>query len=108
MSITLEQKEVTIGGKIYILQAFTTSLGLEIQNELIGLEQRGESFSASLIEKAVLNGAYIGSAKITKELFNKHFSRKYKDLMELFQQILVFNYGEGEEGPNAESDTSEK
>lgn len=108
MSITLEQKEVTIGEKIYILQAFPTSLGLEVQNELAMLQANGEPITGSLIEKAVTNGAYIGSAKISKELFNKHFSRKYKDLMDLFQAILVFNYGEAEEGPNAESDTSEK
>lgn len=102
----LEQKQVTIGEKLYILTAFPATLGLEIQMEMANLETQGLVFSASLIEKAITNGASLASARMDKKLIDKHFSRKYKEMMELFYAIIEFNFG-GDSDPNVESDTSE-
>ncbi len=106
MSNALEQKEVQIGGKTYILVAFPATLGLEIQMELMNLQSQGIQASASVVEKAITNGAYLASAKLDKKLIDKHFARKYNDMMELFGKIMEFNFG-GDEDPNAQSDTSE-
>lgn len=108
MSNVLEQKEVTIDGKIYILSAFPATTGLEIQMEMMDLQSQGRAFSASVVEKAITNGAYLGSAKLDKKLIDKHFSRKYNQMMELFAAICEFNFGSGEDGPNDQSDTSEQ
>lgn len=108
MSNVLEQKEVEIDGKLYILHAFPATLGLEIQMDLMNLQSQGLSVSASVVEKAITNGAYLASAKLTKALIDKHFSRKYNQMMELFAAIIEFNFGAGEEGPNGQSDTSEQ
>jgi hypothetical protein len=108
MSNVLEQKEVTVGGKLYILTAFPATLGLEIQMDLMNLQAQGIQVSASVVEKAITNGASLASAKITKALMDKHFARKYGEMMELFTAIIEFNFGAGEEGPNDQSDTSDQ
>lgn len=108
MSNIIEQKEVTIDGKIYILTAFPATLGLEIQMEMINLQMQGLTYTSSLVEKAITNGASLASAKLTKALIDKHFSRRYNQMMELFAAIVEFNFGSGEEGPNERSDTSDQ
>lgn len=100
----LEQKEVSIGGKLYILTAVPTDFGLEVQIELQSLLSNGLPPTADLIERVVCKGATLGSAPITKQTFNKHFARKYGVLMELFSEICKFNF-EDEDSPNVESDT---
>lgn len=108
--MSLETKEVTIDGKIYILTAFPATLGLEIQMEMVNLQTQGMAVSASLIEKAISNGACLASAKLDKKLIDKHFARRYQQMMELFYAVMGFNFGDeaGEGSPNAESDTSEQ
>jgi hypothetical protein len=106
MSNVLEQKEVTIDDRIYILTAFPATVGLEIQMEMMDLQTEGRSFSAAVVEKAITNGAYLGSAKLDKKLIDKHFARKYDQMMQLFAAICEFNFGAGEDGPNEQSDTS--
>lgn len=105
--MSLEQKEVSIGGRVYILQAFPATLGLEIQMDLMNLQTMGQAVSASVVEKAITNGAFLGSAKMDKKTIDKHFSRKYGEMMELFSAIIAFNFGD-EEDPNADSDTSDQ
>lgn len=107
MSNVLEQKEVTIGGKLYILTAFPATLGLEIQMDMMNLQAEGRQASAAVVEKALTNGATLASAKLTKALIDKNFSRKYGEMMELFMAIVEFNFG-GDEGPNEQSDTSDQ
>jgi len=108
MSNVLEQKEVTIDGKLYTLTAFPATLGLEIQMDMMNLQSEGKQASSAVVEKAITNGAYLASAKLTKALIDKHFSRRYGQMMELFMAIMEFNFGAGEEGPNEQSDTSEQ
>lgn len=105
---TLEQKEEKVGDVLYILTAFPTMIGLEIQSEIMACTVAGLPFPPTLIKKAVCQGATIGSARIDDKKFDKHFSKKYQELMELFYKILAFNFGgvEDEESPNEESDTS--
>lgn len=105
MSNALEQKEVTIDDKVYVLVAFPATVGLEIQMEMQNLQSQGIAMSAAVIEKAISNGAFLASAKFTKALIDKHFSRRYKQMMELFFAILDFNFGSAED-PNEQSDTS--
>lgn len=103
----LEQKEVTVGGKLYILTALPAEYGLDMQMKLQNMAAIGQPPSAEMIKATICKGASLASAKITSELFDKHFARKYGAMLELFAEICKFNFEE-DEGPNGESDTSDQ
>ena len=103
-----DQKEIKIGDSTYILTAFPAMFGIDVQLQLLQLNQAGIPYSTDLVEKVVTKGATLGSLALTKQKIDSHFRKKLPELLKLFEEILVFNFGDGDENsPNGESDTSE-
>lgn len=100
-----EQHTVVIGNETYLITAFDATFGLNVMSQLQKMGESNELPSGAFVKGVVLNCVSWKNKMMTEELFNTHFSKKYKELMELFKEILNFNFGE--EGPNDESGTSE-
>ena len=92
---TLEQKEVQVGDDVYLLEAFPAKFGLTIMEEML----KGENFSTSRMVDILLRSVSYQGRLFTEQTFNKHFSRKYKEVAELFNEVLVFNFGETLDNP---------
>jgi hypothetical protein len=104
----LEQKEVVVGQNNYLITALDATYGLSVLNALMTMES---SPPANFVKEVVLRSVKVNNIQPTEQWFNKHFARNYKELYELFSQIVNFNFdfdmdSEGE-SPNVESDTSE-
>ena len=101
-----EQKTVEVGGDTYLLTALTTSAGFETMAKL---QEMGESLIPDplFLRKLIVESAAINNTAFDVARYERHFSRKHKVALELFQEIVKFNFPEIEDGPNAESDTSE-
>ena len=101
----MEDTTKQIGETTYVLKLFPTMVGLNIINRLT---TGGGAYTEDIILDVVTKGAVIGSASIDRKKFDKHFSGKYSELMELFVEILKFNKlfpdVEGEEGNEQDSE----
>lgn len=89
----LEQKEVVVGGEKYLITALGALKGLEYAPKLNGADNK---FIAQLIMETVSHG----NMPLTGDKFDKHFSRRYESIYNLFEEILEFNWGVGTENPN--------
>lgn len=107
-TIALEQTEKEIGGNRYLITALDALTGLDVMNNISESESKGEPLEPGFIKRVIMKSVTINNKQMTGDVFDKIFSRKYKELSELFGEIVKFNFGEGEDSPNAESDTSEE
>lgn len=86
-----------IDGVGYVLKLFPTMVGL---NFISRLERDG--MAPEVIRDVVVKGCSIGSVGMTEAKFDNQFKGKYKQMMELFAEILKYNNlfpeAEGEEG----------
>lgn len=102
----MEEITKQIGETTYVLKLFPTMLGLSIINRL----QAAGAHTEEIILDVVTKGATIGSVTIDRKKFDKHFQGKYKELIELFGEILIHNKlfpdveVEGEEGNEEDSE----
>lgn len=104
MSIFIPE-EITkkFGDTSYLIRALPAEYGLEVLRTLSEVENPTPKFMKEVIFKSVT----VNNMQPTDEWFNKHFSRNYKELHDLFATIVEFNFGSGEEdSPNAEGGTS--
>lgn len=85
-----EEKEVVINDTKYDVKALPAIKGLQLMTEL---EKAGSMPPPDLVRAVVLESVTVNSIQPTDEWFNKHFSRNYKELYELFSEIVDFNFG---------------
>lgn len=103
----LEQKEVVVGGNTYLVTALDATYGLTVLNALMTMESTPP---ANFVKEIVLRSVKVNNIQPTEQWFNKHFARNYKELYDLFGQIVNFNFEfdvNNANDPNAGSDTSE-
>lgn len=104
MSI-LQQKNVIVGGEQYVITQLPAMLGLTIQ-----FDMERDGVTPQLIQKVICSSVIFGSSLITDKVFDSKFAGKYADLMDLFQECLVFNFTEdvdGEQVPLEEKGSDE-
>lgn len=86
-----------IGGTSYVLKLFPTITGLRIMQSL-----ERDGFTPETIRDTIVKGCGIGSTAMTEAKFDTHFRGKYREMMELFAEILKYNNlfpeTDGEEG----------
>ena len=92
-----------IGGTGYVLKLFPTMVGMRIMQSL-----EREGFSPETIRECVVKGCSIGSTGMTEAKFDTHFRGKYKDMMELFAEILKYNNLFPEDGEEGNEEGSEE
>lgn len=92
-----------IGGTGYALKLFPTMVGMRIMQSL-----EREGFSPEVIRDAVVKGCSIGSVGMTEAKFDTHFRGKYREMMELFAEILKYNNLFPEEGEEGNEEGSEE
>lgn len=85
-----EDKEVKINNTKYTIKSLPAMKGLHLMNEL---EKSGSTPHPDLVRAVVLESVTVNNIQPTDEWFNKHFSRNYKELYELFSEIVDFNFG---------------
>lgn len=104
----LEQKQTTVGGKDYLIVALPALLGLSLIDHM-GSRGLEASISPAMQTQVLLRSLRYQNKEFTEETFNIHFSRRYKDILELTKQVLEFNLGdfmEQGDNPLAESEES--
>lgn len=92
MSI-LQQKNVIVGGEQYVITQLPAMLGLTVQ-----FDMERDGVTPQLIQKMICSSVIFGSSLITDKVFDSKFAGKYSDLMDLFQECLVFNFTEDDNG----------
>lgn len=84
----LEQKEVEVGGHKYLIQAMPFTYGMTVMDEMSEGALNPDRITDILKKSLTYRGK-----QFTNNDFEKHFSRRYKDVGELLGIILEFNYG---------------
>lgn len=92
----LEQKEVVIGGEKYLITAMGASEGLEYIPK-IGKE------TPSMVKEAIIKYVSHQGVKFDVSRFDKHFSKKYSEIYDLYNEIINFNFEGVISSPNEES-----
>lgn len=97
--MALETKELTLGGyktaagevedRLYILTKFPATKGLQIQMKLA--EGR---LDPELVRDVIVSSVAVGSVKMDAKRFDDHFSGRYKHMMDLFNEVVAFNFDE--------------
>ena len=86
-----------IGGVGFTLKLFPAMVGLNVISRL-----EREGMTGEVIREVIVKGSSKGSVAITEKSFDSLFAGKYKEMMELFAEILQYNNlfpeAEGEEG----------
>lgn len=103
MSISEETKEVQVQGESFIVKQFPVMVGLDIQHRLMSVGS-----SPELIREIICKGAQKGSVNIDEKKFDKLFKGKYKQLYELRDAVLAFNFGDMGDDPLDESEGTEE
>lgn len=88
----LEQTEITVGEQTYIVTAMTATEGLKF------LDENQEVLDSGKSDVAIMRKIICKSVGMDEKKFDKHFSRKYKQMRTLYMEILKFNFPENEEG----------
>ena len=101
-----EQKQMTIGTDNYIITAFDATYGLDVLAQVQKLGMSGESPSGKFLKDVILKSVTVNNFQLDDKTFDKHFSKKYTQMFQLFEAIISFNFGD-ENDPNGDSDTSE-
>lgn len=92
----LEQKEVEVGGCNYLITAMGASEGLEFIPK-IGKE------NSELIKSTIMKFVSFEGMAFDNNRFDKHFSKKYKEIYDLYNEIVTFNFEGVMESPNDQS-----
>lgn len=100
----LEQKTVEVGDKEYLIQAFPAKYGLTVMEEMMSGDG---NFSTTRMVDIICRSVTYRNKLFTEQTFGVHFSRKYKEIVELFNEVLVFNFGEESDIP-LDSESSER
>lgn len=101
----LEQTDITVGENTYVVTAMTATEGLKFLDENQEVLDSGKS-DVAIMRKIICKHATLSGIAMDEKKFDKHFSRKYKQMRTLYMEILKFNFPENEEGFQ-EPDTEE-
>jgi len=96
-----EEKTIEIGGNNYLIKEVPALYCLGV---LTRLRNMGDSANPEFIKEVVFKSITCNNIQPTEDWFNKHFSRNYEELFQLFEVIIDFNFGgeeEAEENPKA-------
>jgi len=104
--IAREQHTITIDKTNYIITAFDATYGLRVMAQVQKMLDSGETPQPEFVKEVIMKSVTVNNMQLDEKGFNGHFSKKYKAMFELFNEILKFNFGDDED-PNGESDTSE-
>lgn len=85
---TLEFKEVTIGDNYYIITAMGAEDGMAFLDEYMDMGKVSPKKQKEIIVKYVKANNKV----FTDKSYDIHFSRKYKELGELFLEVFNFNF----------------
>lgn len=99
----MEEKIFTKGENNYKLRLFPTMLGLKIQRKLSQIGIDGPE--PEVIFEVISHGCSINNIAVSQKKFDEHFKGKYTELLEVFHEVLVYNFGV--EDPNADSGTED-
>lgn len=97
----LENKEVTINGNYYVITAMGATDGMVFLDKMINGDGK---LPVTEMRGVIIKYVKLGSKVITDKIYDTHFSRKYDELNQLFEEIMTFNF-EGT-NPNDGGDTS--
>lgn len=92
----LEQKEVEVKGEKYLITAMGATEGLA-HIKLIGKEDD------KIIKDTILRHVSHQGIPFSEDKFNKHFSRKFTQVYDLYNEIVNFNFEGIIDSPNAAS-----
>jgi len=101
-----EQTTVFIGDNTYLITALEATYGLDVLNQVQKMALTGDSPSSAFVKEVIMKSVTVNNLQMNEKLFNTHFSKKYKEMFELFEKIIAFNFGE-EDGPNQDSGISD-
>lgn len=100
-----EELEKKIGETRYLIRALPASYGLHVMAKL---GEFGNVPPSEFLKELILKSVTVNNIQPTEEWFNKHFSRNYKEMYDLFNEIVEFNFGsEDENSPNTEGGISD-
>ena len=106
--ISKDQLEYTVGESRYLITALGATDGIEVMNRIGEFAKNNTSPSSAFVKQVVLKSVTYNNKAVDEKWFDTHFSRNYKELNELFEKIVAFNFGEEEDGfPNEQNDTSD-
>jgi hypothetical protein len=110
--MALKQKEVVIGGDVYLLQTIPATKGLKLLKQItklvgpaFGELTKSEGGVSQAIEKLIENLDQVEIEVLVKELctsatknkmtinFDYEFAGEYEKLFKLTKEIVEFNYG---------------
>jgi hypothetical protein len=104
----MEDKVVTIGSENYVLKMFPALTGLKLMNKLEHtVRTTGTMMDDALVFEVISKGCSLGSVNFTEAKFNSHFKGKYKEIYELFAEVLKHNNMFPEESEGNEQDSEE-
>lgn len=92
-----EEKTVEINGTKYLIKALPADYGFSVLNKL---QTMMDSPSPEFIKELVMKSVTANNVQPTNEWYNRHFARNYKELMDLFREIVEFNFEDLKEDPN--------
>lgn len=92
-----DQHEYIEGNNRYLITAFGASYGIEVMNKLDEFARTQTNPSAAFVKGVILHSVTHNGKAVDEKWFDSHFSRKYKQAMELFAEIMKFNFGEEED-----------
>jgi hypothetical protein len=109
MTILDNQKELTLGESKYMLVAFPAMTGLTILNEVMKVigSTDGSEFKPEFIRIVIMKGSQLNTIAWTEKRFDDHFKKKYKEMYQLFQEILDFNFDLKAESTEVAEDPNE-
>lgn len=96
--MALETKFVTIDGYKtkddvksveYIFTKLPATKGLDVQFKL-----RDDLITPAFIKDVVCSSVQLGSVKMSGEKFDEYFSGRYSHLMDVYNEVLSFNFDE--------------
>lgn len=97
----LENKEVTVNGNYYVITAMEAVEGMDFISKVFS--NGGTIPPAKDIRQVIVKHVKLGGKQFSDKTYGIHFSRNYEELMQLFEEFMVFNFGEF--NPNEDSDT---
>ena len=95
----------------FVINAFDAFYGLQVLTKLQDTVFAGFSAPPELVKDVIIRSCTVNGSMITDKNFDMVFAKKYKVMMDLFSEIIKFNFSdlmEGDDSPNAEGDTSEQ
>src|SRR5690606_26994406 len=89
-----EEKTVVFGDNTYLIKALPALYGLNVLNRL---KLMGDTPDSAFIKELLFKSVTCNNMQPTEDWFNRNFSRNYDELFQIFEAIIDFNFGDGDE-----------